>query len=58
VAVADVLEAIVSPRPHRSALGIEKALDEISHNSGILYDANVVEACLKIFREERFSFES
>jgi len=58
VAVADVVEAIASRRPHRPALGIEMALDEISRNSGILYDADVVEACLKLFNEEKFSFET
>ena len=56
VAVADVVEAITSHRPHRKALGIDMALDEISHNSGILYDTDVVEACMRLFREERFNW--
>jgi hypothetical protein len=37
-------------------LGISAALDEISKNKGILYDANVVDACLKLFREKNFAF--
>jgi HD-GYP domain-containing protein (c-di-GMP phosphodiesterase class II) len=55
LAVADVVEAISSHRPYRSALGISFALDEISKNKGILYDANVVDTCLKLFREKNFA---
>ena len=57
VAVADVVEAMASHRPYRPALGIDTALEEIARNSGILYDANVVEVCLTLFREGRFGFE-
>ena len=56
LAVADVVEAISSHRPYRPSLGIDFALDEIFKNKGILYDANVVDACLKLFQEKRFSF--
>jgi PAS domain S-box-containing protein len=56
LAVADVVEAISSHRPYRPALGISVALDEISKNKGILYDANVVDACMKLFQEKNFSF--
>jgi PAS domain S-box-containing protein/putative nucleotidyltransferase with HDIG domain len=54
--VADVVEAISSHRPYRPALGIDFALDEISRNRGTLYDANVVDACLRLFRTKEFSF--
>jgi PAS domain S-box-containing protein len=57
LAVADVVEAMASHRPYRSALGIEKALEEISQNRGILYDPEVVDACLKLFTEKGFRFE-
>jgi PAS domain S-box-containing protein/putative nucleotidyltransferase with HDIG domain len=57
LAVADVVEAIASHRPYRPALGIDKALDEISQQSGVLYDPKVVNACLKVFREEGFEFK-
>ncbi len=56
LAVADVVEAISSHRPYRPSLGISFALDEISKNRGILYDANVVDACLKLFQEKNFTF--
>ena len=57
LAVADVVEAMSSYRPYRPALGIEKALDEISRNRGVLYDPNIVDACLKLFYENSFKFE-
>ena len=56
LAVADVVEAISSHRPYRPALGISSALDEISKNKGILYDANVVDACLKLYKKKNFAF--
>lgn len=54
IAVADVVEAISSHRPYRPACGIEPALEEIAKNKGTLYDASVVEACLKLFSEGRY----
>jgi len=57
LAVADVVEAMASYRPYRPALGIDKALEEISKNRGRLYDPDVVDACLKLFKEEAFKFE-
>src|SRR5665648_96119 len=57
IGVADVVEAMSSHRPYRPALGIDKALEEISQNRGILYDPEVVDACLKLFKEKGFKFE-
>jgi len=57
VAVADVVEAMSSHRPYRPALGIDKALEEISMNKGKLYDPSVAEACIKLFKEDGFKFE-
>ncbi|MDP2862082.1 MAG: PAS domain S-box protein [Desulfobacterales bacterium] len=57
IAVADVVEAIASHRPYRPALGIDAALGEIEKNKGVLYDSDVVDACLMLFREEGFQLE-
>jgi PAS domain S-box-containing protein len=57
LAVSDVVEAMASHRPYRPALGIEAALEEIEKNKGILYDADVVSACLILFREKDFKFK-
>ena len=54
IAVADVVEAIVSHRPYRPALGIDAALEEISKNRGTLYDPGVADACLKLFQEKGY----
>ena len=58
LSVADVVEAMASHRPYRPALGIDTALEEIEKNKGILYDAGVVEACVRLFREKGFQFEA
>jgi putative nucleotidyltransferase with HDIG domain len=57
MAVADVVEAMASHRPYRPALGIDAALAEIQKNRGTLYDNTVVDACLKLFRENGFKLE-
>lgn len=57
LAVADVLEAMATHRPYRPALTVEESLEEISNNRGILYDPEVVDICLKLFKEKKFKFE-
>lgn len=57
LAVADVVEAMATNRPYRSALGIDKALEEISKRRGQLYDPEVVDACLKLFKEKRYELK-
>ena len=55
--VADVVEAMASNRPYRPALGIEKALEGISKNRDALYDPDVVDACLRVFKEKGFEWD-
>ena len=57
LAVADVVESMASHRPYRAALGLNAALEEIENNKGTLYDADAVDACLKLFREKGFQLE-
>ncbi|HMB31102.1 MAG TPA: HD domain-containing phosphohydrolase, partial [Desulfohalobiaceae bacterium] len=57
LAVADVVEAMTSHRPYRPGLGINVALNEIEKNKGTLYDENVVDICLMLFREKGYNFE-
>lgn len=57
LSVADVVEAMTAHRPYRPALGLKKALSEIKRNRGILYDQEIVEACIKLFREKKIKFE-
>jgi PAS domain S-box-containing protein len=56
LAVADVVEAMSSHRPYRPALGIEEALKEIESKKGKLYDPEVVDACLRLFKEKGYKF--
>ena len=58
LAVADVVEAMASHRPYRPALGIDAALEEIEKNKGVLYDRDVAETCLRLFRDKGFQIES
>ncbi len=55
--VADVVEAIASHRPYRPAHGLEKALEEILKNKGVLYEPAVVDICLRLFKEKGFKFD-
>lgn len=48
LAVADVVEAMSSQRHYRDPLGIDKALEEITLNRGVLYGGRVVDACVRI----------
>jgi putative nucleotidyltransferase with HDIG domain/PAS domain S-box-containing protein len=57
ITVADVVEAMVSHRPYRPGLTLEEALNEIRSKRSSLYDADVVDACLTLFKENRFSFD-
>jgi len=56
IGVCDVVETMSSHRPYRPSMGIGRALEEITRNSGPLYDADVVTACLKVFTEQNFEF--
>lgn len=56
MAVADVVEAISAHRPYRPALGIDKALEEITAQRGKLLDPAAVDACLALFASGRFAF--
>ena len=53
--MADVVEAMATHRPYRPSLGLEKALDEIAKNRGRLYDPEIVDACLRLFREKGYA---
>ena len=52
IAVADTLEAMTSHRPYRAALGVELALALLEKERGVTYNAEAVDACLKLVREK------
>lgn len=56
IAIADTVEAMAHFRPYRPALGIEAALHEIELHKGTLFDSELVDACLKLFKNEGYQF--
>jgi HD-GYP domain-containing protein (c-di-GMP phosphodiesterase class II) len=57
IAIADTIEAMAMHRPYRPAHGIDTALEEIEKNKGTLYNAEAVDACIRLFRKKGFEFE-
>ncbi len=57
ISVADVMEAMASHRPYRPSLGVDFALNEIEKNKGILYDKDVADTCIKMFRSGDVSID-
>ncbi|HET7204678.1 MAG TPA: HD domain-containing phosphohydrolase [Steroidobacteraceae bacterium] len=55
IAVADAVEAMLSQRPHRPALGLDTCIEELQSQAGRRYDARVVKACVKILRDAQAS---
>ena len=58
LSVADIVEAMASHRPYRPSLGIEEALKEIVDKSGTFFDKDIIEICLKLFKEKKFNFDN
>ncbi len=52
VAVADTVDAIVSPRGYDPARSYDDAVSELRRGAGRLYDAEVTNACIGILRAE------
>lgn len=58
LAIADVVEAIAAHRPCCPSRGIGAALEYIESGKGKLFDPAAVDACLQLFREQGFQFDS
>jgi len=56
LAVADTVEAMATNRPYRHSLGIEAALATVEAEQGLHYDSDAVAACLRLFRQQGYSF--
>jgi HD-GYP domain-containing protein (c-di-GMP phosphodiesterase class II) len=56
LAVADVVEALVSHRPYRAAVAIDEVMRYITENRATLFDPQVVKSCARVF-EAGFEFE-
>ncbi|MBD3561021.1 HD domain-containing protein, partial [Planktothrix sp. FACHB-1355] len=56
LAVADVMEAMISHRPYRPGLSLEEAILELENGIDSKYDGNVVKSCIKIMKEGGYYF--
>jgi PAS domain S-box-containing protein/putative nucleotidyltransferase with HDIG domain len=54
LAVADVVEAMATMRPYRGSKGLHEALQTITAGSGIHFDRQIVEACVRLFMEKNY----
>lgn len=58
LAVADVVEAMSSPRPYRPALGQTAALACVEAHAGTRFDPDVVAACVSLFHDHGYQLPS
>jgi len=56
--VADTVVAMLSHRPYRSGYTLDEVLQELRENKNKFYDAQVVDICIDLFQNEKFSFLS
>lgn len=56
IAVADVIDAMSSHRPYRPAVGLAAAIREVENHKDVLYQREVVEAALRLYREGRMDW--
>jgi len=49
IAVADVLNAMISHRPYRAAHPIGKALNFLIERKGVFFDGDIVDVCVSLF---------
>ncbi len=55
--VADVVETMMTHRPYRPALGVDKALEEISMYRISKYHPEVVDACIGLFQQDHYTLD-
>jgi len=56
LAVADVVVAMLSDRPFRYALSLEKTFAELTKGMAGMLDVAAVDTCITLFSEKRFEF--
>lgn len=54
--VANTIEAMTSNRSYRLAFSINEALTEITKHKNVLFDPEVVDSCIRLFKEKEFQF--
>jgi PAS domain S-box-containing protein/putative nucleotidyltransferase with HDIG domain len=56
LAVADTMDAMAGLRPYRAAFSVDDALQTLEAGIGTLYDARMVHACTKLFKQDNYTF--
>ena len=56
LAVADVMEAMISHRPYRPGLSLQQACLELENGINTKYDGNAVKACIEIMKAGGYNF--
>jgi putative nucleotidyltransferase with HDIG domain len=56
VGMADMLDAMTRDRPYQSAQTMDQALQVLLVSSGVLFDADLVQACVGLFVQEGYRF--
>lgn len=51
IGVADTIEAMTTDRPYRASLGLDAALNYVDRHKGDLFDSDVVDASLNLFKK-------
>lgn len=57
IAVADVVESMLSHRPYRRSFMIQTALAEITSNRGTKYRSDIVDACCSLFEQDNYQLD-
>jgi HD-GYP domain-containing protein (c-di-GMP phosphodiesterase class II) len=55
IAVADVVESMISHRPYRAALPSQRAMEELTEWRGTRYEPTVVDACMALLNDGDFN---
>jgi PAS domain S-box-containing protein len=58
IGIAGMIEAMSSHRPYRPALGVSAALEELERLRGVKFNAQLVDACLHLFRAKGYRLEN
>lgn len=57
IALADVVESMLSHRPYRKAFNLTATLAEITAQRGVLYRPAIVDACSALFTDDKYQLD-
>ena len=57
IAVADVMDALLTDRPWRKAFTVEEALGQMEKDKGVKFDPYVVDACVELYTKQKYRLD-